>query len=121
MSLSRDVELEELHGTLKVLVLGAKRDKKMIKQDTSVVLGEEVASFIPHTDPSKDDPRVFFLINEIEAESLRLVLKGYKVKLATTVRARVLMMHILITDKFTSLQIPERLPTLFIERFGKGR
>jgi len=27
----------------------------------------------------------------------------------------------LITDKFTSLQIPERLPTLFIERFGKGR
>jgi len=121
MSLSRDVELEELHGVVKVLVLAARKDKKMIKQDSAIALGEEVAAFIPHIAPSRGDFRRFLLRNEIEAESLRLALKGYKVKLALTVGARALIMDMLITDKFTSLQIPERLPTLFIERFGKGR
>jgi len=89
----------------------------MIREDTGKTLGEEVAAFIPHIFPQKNDLRRFFLKNEIEAETLRLSLKGYKVKLAMTVHARTLVMDMLLTDKFTSLQVPEKIRLIPLERW----
>jgi len=114
-----DWDTGQLYGIMKVLVQAKSKDKKMMKEDLSVTLGQEMAHFIPHVNPPRGDVRVFIMNSLIEAETLMLSLRGANVKIAIPSEARVIMSSIALTDRFESLQVPEgleRILTVSLDR-----
>ena len=113
--MSEDWIPEGIYGLMRTLVKAARLDKKMIKEDGSIFLGRQVASFIPHVNIPSNAVRRFLLQAYVESETIYARLKGHKVLLAVPIEARVLMMDMLMTSKETSLQIPEKVRMLRIE------
>lgn len=113
--MSWDWAPEGLYGLMRVLVKAARADKELMKKDGTAFLGRQVASFIPHVNIDGFDFRRIMLQTFIESETIYMRLKGENVLLAVPVEARVLMMDMLMTNKETSLKIPEKIRMLRIE------
>ena len=110
----REDVIEGLHGIVRTLVIAARRDKKLIKKDTKPLIGD-YAGLIVHVKVNRFDSRRIILMTKVKAETIVSRLRGEDVKLAVPIDARIIAMDMLMTDKETSLSLPERIPMFRIQ------